>query len=104
MSGRRLARRASVGIEELAPQRPGTDTLVCEEFEYIVERSGRLAYPDERHIHRRKQRAMPRDRLGKAVACKHGRPDFPYRGPQPADVRVIGEQIECIMKSSTGAQ
>ena len=78
--------------------------FVGQHFEHLVERSRGLADPDQRHIHRRKQPLVPRQRLGKALAGDDARPDIGDHRPQPAEIAVGGEQFEAVIDPRAGAQ
>ena len=53
-------------VRQLAAHLFGARPLRTQQLQHLVERAGDLADPHQRHIHRRKQRRMRADRLGKS--------------------------------------
>ena len=96
--------RIADGVAEPPLQRLGAAALVGQHFEHLIQRSGRFADADQRHIHRGKQPLMPRQGLGETFAGDDARADIGDHRPQPAEIAVGGEQFEAVIDPRARAQ
>ena len=96
--------RIADGVAEPSFQRLGAASFVGQHFEHLVQRTGSLADPDQRDIHRRKQRLVTRQRFGETFAGDDMRPDIGDHRPQSAEIPVGGEQFEAVIDTRAGAQ
>ena len=91
-------------LAQPALQRFGAGALVRQHFQHLVQRARGFADPDQRHIHRRKQSLVPRQRLGKTLAGHDMRLDVGDDRPQPAEIAIRREQFEPVIDPRAGAQ